>query len=157
MRPVASRQPGFTLVEALVVVALLAIVAGLAAPAFRSLIATMNTKATAFDVISDLTQARSEAIKRNGNTTVTPVAGDWAKGWTVAAGATLLRQRGASGSGISIAAPGAGVTFGPSGRIGADTADSNLTWTVSSTIAGVASRCVIVTPTGAARSKTGRC
>jgi type IV fimbrial biogenesis protein FimT len=154
----SRRVAGFTLIEAMVVVALIAILAGIAAPSFRSFIGTMNSKSAAFDLIGDLTAARSEAVKRNQNVTVVPVAGDWTKGWLVQWGANTLRERPALTSSLSVSgAPAGGVTFGPNGRLSADTVDTNLKWSISSTISGVTSRCVVVTPTGAARSSPGVC
>ena len=157
MKRLPIRRMGFTLTEAMVVVALLAVLAAIAAPAFRNLVGTMNTKSVAFDLISDLTAARSEAIKRNASTTIAPVGDDWANGWQITSGAATLRERVATGYAVSISAPTAGVVFAPNGRIGEDTVEDSLTWTVSSTIAGVIARCVVITPTGAARSKTGAC
>lgn len=151
----ASR--GFTLIEAMTVVAIVAILATLAAPGMRSLIGTMTSKSAAFDLIGDLTVARSEAIKRNQPTTVTPVGGDWAKGWQVLAGGTTVRERSALTSSLSVSAPTGGVTFRPNGRLSDDTAPGNLSWSISSTISGVTARCVVISPTGAARSKTGTC
>ena len=152
------RVAGFTLIEAMVVVALVAILAGLAGPSFRSFIGTMNSKSAAFDLIGDLTAARSEAVKRNQNATVVPVGGDWTNGWEVQSGGNTLRTRPALTSSLSVSgAPAAGVTFGPNGRLSADTVTTNLKWSISSTISGVTSRCVVVTPTGSARSSSGVC
>lgn len=149
---------GFTLIEAMVVVALLGIVAAIAAPSFRSFIGTMNTKAVAFDLISDLTSARSEAIKRNAVVDMVPIGGDWSKGWQVLAGTEVLRERAELASAISVGgAPAAGVSFLSNGRIGADTASANRKWSVTSTISGVTKRCVVITLTGSARSATGDC
>jgi type IV fimbrial biogenesis protein FimT len=150
---------GFTLIEAVVVVALLAIVAAVAAPSFRSFIGTMNSKSVAFDLINDLTVARSEAIKRNATTSMAPVGGDWAKGWQVLdANGGVLRERAALTSSLSVSgAAVAGVVFRPNGRLSDDVADDNLAWSISSSISGVTARCVVISPTGSARSKTGTC
>jgi type IV fimbrial biogenesis protein FimT len=111
------------LIEAMVVVALLSILAGIAAPGFRTFIGTMNSKSAAFDLIGDLTAARSEAVKRNQNATVVPVGGNWANGWQIQSGGNTLRERPALTSSLSVSgAPGGGVTFGPNGRLAADTA-----------------------------------
>lgn len=157
--PISSHcGAGFTLIEVVVVVALLAIVATIAAPSFRSFIGTMNSKSAAFDLISDLTVARSEAIKRNANITVTPIGGDWAKGWEVAAGGVKLRERAALTSSLTVGGDaGAGVVFAPNGRLANDITTANQKWSISSSISGVTARCVIISPTGSARSKTGNC
>lgn len=143
----------------MVVVAILAIVGAIAAPNFRSFIGTMNSKSVAFDLINDLTVARSEAIKGNQNVTVTPVGGDWANGWRVRdANGAALRDRSALASSLSVSgAPGAGVAFRPNGRMSDDTAPGNLKWHVSSSIGGVTDRCVVISPTGSAHSKMGAC
>jgi type IV fimbrial biogenesis protein FimT len=153
------RAGGFTLIETVVVVALLAIVAAVAAPSLRSFIGTMNSKSVAFDLINDLTVARAEAIKRNATTTLAPVGGDWTKGWQVLdANGGVLRERAALSSSLSVTgATVATVTFRPNGRLSDDTADGNLSWSVSSSISGVTARCVVISPTGSARSKTGSC
>lgn len=152
------RTRGFTLIETMTVVALLAIVAAIAAPSFRSFIGTMGTKAAAFDLISDLAYARSEAIKQNTSSTIAPVSGsDWASGWRVTLGAATLREHPALTSSIAVSSSPGAITFLPNGRLGSDTADASQAWRVESTIAGVTARCVVVTLTGAARSKYGAC
>jgi len=157
VKPRSRPERGFTIIELLTVVTILAIVSGIAAPSFRSLIGTMNTKSAAFDLISDLTTARSEAIKRNASASIAPVGGDWSKGWTISAGGATLRERSAPSSSISINAPTGGVVFGASGRLSGLANTNNLSWSVTSTITGVTARCVVITPTGAARAKSGGC
>ena len=160
-RPPLSRRAaaGFTMVELMVVVTIAAILAAIAGPNFRTFIGTMNSKSAAFDLIGDLTAARSEAIKRNQPTTVVPlVGGNWASGWQVIASGVTVRSRPALTSALSVAtAPAAGVTFQPNGRLGAETADGNVTWAISSSISGVTPRCIVITPTGSARSKASTC
>jgi type IV fimbrial biogenesis protein FimT len=155
----AAQAHGFTLIELMVTVSLIAIVSAIAAPNFRSLIGTMNAKSAAFDLIGDLTAARSEAIKRNQSTTVAPLEGDWSKGWEVRrADDVALRAHPALTSSLAVSgAPSAGVTFRPNGRLSDDTVTGNLTWTISSSISGVTARCVVITTTGSARSRPGVC
>lgn len=149
---------GFTLIEAMVVVALVAIVSAIAAPNMQTMIGSMNSRAVAFDLINDLTYARSEAIKRNQTASIVPVGGDWTQGWQVSAGGQALRSRSALASSLGVSGAAAtGVTFQPNGRIVNDTTTANLTWSISSSITGVQSRCVVISPTGAARSKNGSC
>jgi type IV fimbrial biogenesis protein FimT len=56
---------GFTLVELLVVVAIAALLAGLAAPAFRDLIENRRVDGAATELAADLQLARSEAVARH--------------------------------------------------------------------------------------------
>jgi type IV fimbrial biogenesis protein FimT len=153
------RPRGFTLVELAVTIAVLAILSTLAAPSFRAFIGTMRAKSAAFDLINDLSIARSEAIKGNQMTSITPVGGNWSNGWQVLDGnGALLRERAAMGSSLSISvAPAGGLSFLPNGRTPNDNAPGNLAWSITSSIAGVTARCVVVSPSGSARSKMGGC
>jgi type IV fimbrial biogenesis protein FimT len=74
---------GFTVIEMMVVVAILAVLAAMAAPNMRGVIQAQRLKTASFDLFAGLTLARSEAIKRNAAVTVTPNGGDWATGWVV--------------------------------------------------------------------------
>lgn len=158
-------EGGFTLIEGMVVVAILAIVAALAVPNFASFIGTMNTKSAAFDLIGDLTMARSEALKRNVAITVAPIENAWSKGWRILrppvspeTEPVALRERDGRFSNVSISAPSGGVVFQANGRLqNTDLATANVAWSITSSTAGAISRCVIVAPTGAARSKPGAC
>lgn len=82
-RRIARSIGGFTLVEAMIAIAVLAILASLAAPSFKELLAAQRIRLTASDLYSSLLMARSEAMKRNVTVTVTATGGDWQNGWTV--------------------------------------------------------------------------
>jgi prepilin-type N-terminal cleavage/methylation domain-containing protein len=58
-------QRAFTLIELMVVVAVLAIIATLAAPSFRDFIVLQRLKGINAQVVTDLQFARSEAVARN--------------------------------------------------------------------------------------------
>lgn len=93
-QPCAWHAAGFTVLETLVVLAVLATLVGLAGPALSGMIVTQQLKNASFDLASSLTLARSEALTRNVSVTIDPVAGEWARGWTVtAAGGTVLRRQ----------------------------------------------------------------
>ena len=82
-RPARSRVVGFTLPELLIAVAIVSILAAVAAPSFSTLIASQRTRAGATDLYLALAKARSEAIKRNTNVTLSPKGGVWNDGWEV--------------------------------------------------------------------------
>jgi type IV fimbrial biogenesis protein FimT len=93
LRP--SAQLGFTAIELMVVVAIVAILAALAAPSFNPLIERWRIRQSVDGLQSALYYARSEAIKRAGNVTIrkeasgangcplAPGTSDWDCGWFV--------------------------------------------------------------------------
>jgi prepilin-type N-terminal cleavage/methylation domain-containing protein len=62
---IPQQQSGVTLIELMITLAIAAVIALLALPAFQSMMASSRTKGTAESIISGLRLARSEAIKRN--------------------------------------------------------------------------------------------
>jgi len=92
---VPSRALGFTLIELMVTIGIAAVLAGLAAPSFRDLIANNRLKSHTSALHTSLLQARSEAIKRNSRVVLCKssdgatcaTSGDWQQGWVVFADA----------------------------------------------------------------------
>ena len=87
-----ARFGGFTIIELMVVVAIGAVLALIAVPSFRDTLNTTRQSSAVGLLMSDLNQARGEAIKRNGRVLVCVrnVAGtdcgagtDWRAGWLV--------------------------------------------------------------------------
>lgn len=76
-----SASHGFTLVELLVTVAVLAVVLGIAVPSYQSFISRNRLAATTNELVSALALARSEAVKRAKPVSV--VSADWSAGWEV--------------------------------------------------------------------------
>lgn len=107
---------GFTLIELMVTVAIAAILLTVGVPSFREFIANQRAKTAAQALFTDLTFARSEAIKRNGSVVVTPVGGKWADGWTISSAGTDIRKQ-SSLPQISATSPAASITFQRTGRV----------------------------------------
>lgn len=60
------------MVELMLVVAIAGVLAMFAIPGFKSLTQSQQVKNASFELYASLSLARSEAIKRNGNVTITP-------------------------------------------------------------------------------------
>lgn len=115
-------QRGFTIIELMFVVIILAVLAGLAAPSFSELARTQRVRATAVDLYSDITLARSEAIKRGAQMFVVPkdtaTPKDWARGWDIRlTGVTgvIIKTQDPMEGGITASGP-ASIIFGQAGR-----------------------------------------
>lgn len=78
----ARASHGFTAIELMVVVAIMAILAALAGPSFTPLIERWRARDAAETLTSTLYLARSEAIKRSGGITI-DATGGWNTGWKI--------------------------------------------------------------------------
>ena len=146
---------GFTLIELVVVVALLGVILAIAAPSMRSFVVGQRIRALSYDLTSDLLLARSEALKRNSTVVVARDTEQWHAGWTTVAGALQLSKRNAGGDVAFDGAP-ASITFDANGRVASPTAQVRIT--LSSTAADANSRrCVELDLSGRARSLVGAC
>lgn len=149
-----SPARGFTLIELMVVVTLAALLLGIGVPSFKGFIASQRVKTAASEFSMAAVLARSEAIKRNADVTITAAsagATGWKDGWTVAAGGTQLSVQPAY-SGLTFEGPEAAITYQSSGRLSA--AVTGMTITGNS---GSAVRCVSFDLSGLPKSQLGAC
>ena len=120
-----SRMRGFTLIELMVVVALVAIVLSLAAPSFTGTLARKRLEGVATELSTDIQYARSEAAQKNAAVgivfgtncyTVYLVGTSAATGCAALGGGSPLKDVGVSGGTTLAFAPttsGAFIAFDP--------------------------------------------
>lgn len=153
VRSVAQR--GFTIVELAIVIAIMAILAGVSTSSFVWLNQATQIRGAAFDLVADLDFARSEAVKRNGDVVVAPVGGTWTNGWTItAADGNVLRTRPALGAQVDFAAAPGTLTFDGGGRAALANVSNFRICPPSGSVAG---RTVRIDASGLSRSTKSNC
>jgi type IV fimbrial biogenesis protein FimT len=152
-RRLAPGARGFTLTEMLAVLMIVAVLGALAAPSFATLIRGQRVRTAASDLASALVFARSEAVKRNTDVTVSNIGASWNEGWQVTYddGGTKTARSQPAVAGLAVTASAGSVTFGGGGR-----ASTTALFTVNSNPASVDARCVEVRPDGLPRTWVDR-
>lgn len=159
------RSGGFTLIELLIVVAIVAILAGLAGPSLYEAGLSGKVAGYATDLAGSAKLARSEAIKRNVPVTMCVSAngsscgtGNWNQGWILLASGAVIQVQDALASGIQVNSASASVNFDPSGLL----VSSSATFTVCRKLptVGGSERVVTISATGkasVAKTSAGVC
>jgi len=91
MTQIKHDEQGFTMVEMMIVLAIIAILTSLVGPSFDDLIRSSRMTTQYNELLASLSLARSEAVKRDSTVTIcksnnhtTPACGgDWHNGWII--------------------------------------------------------------------------
>jgi len=159
MRSRLHAQRGFTAVEGMIVVAILAILAAFAAPAMNGMIRAQKVRTIAYDLFADLTVTRSEAIARGRNVALFSTSGlNWVDGWAIRDLTTgeVIRQQGPRASGVAFTADQTNIVFDRTGRLFGPT----VTWAIApvdTDAPDAQKRCIRITPSGRPNTLNGPC
>ncbi|MDH1009944.1 GspH/FimT family pseudopilin [Pseudomonas nicosulfuronedens] len=155
---------GFTLLELMVSLAVLAILVGIAVPSLSEATLASKLKASANDLVAGVAMGRSEAIKRNAVTSLCVSSdgascgsGGWEQGWIVISGSTVIQKHPAAPTGFKVTSSVAKIDFQPSG---VGNTQASVTVCRSAPTAGAQERVVNVSATGRAyvsKTATGSC
>jgi type IV fimbrial biogenesis protein FimT len=118
------RNKGFTLIEILMVILILAIIGGLAVPSVQEAQANARARGAAADLVTAMAEARNQAGAKQRNISLTRIGGDWANGWImnltipIAGVPDLAAHRGLAAPLAIVAAPDVeGLVFLPNGLV----------------------------------------
>ncbi|MGH8639559.1 MAG: GspH/FimT family pseudopilin, partial [Burkholderiales bacterium] len=120
---------GFTLIELMITLAILAIVITVGVPSLSDFVASQRVRTTASDIIADMAFARAEAIKESRIAIMAPInAANWKDGWRICVdldgggdcdvpGEVRKTATPVSGRTKVCATPNAPIVFRPDGRV----------------------------------------
>ncbi|HYC48743.1 MAG TPA: GspH/FimT family pseudopilin [Burkholderiales bacterium] len=150
--PALGDSRGFTVIELVIVMMILAILTVVAAPGLRTLLLNQQVKTASHSLLVSIATARSEAVTRNADVVVRP-SGSWTTGWTVAtAGGSELRRDYGSAR-LAIVGP-AQITFRGDGRPTADRIEFSI---AANGASSVEPRCLRLHLNGRPYLKGGAC
>lgn len=150
----AAPRGGFTIIELMVTIAVAAVLLAIAVPSFKAVMARTNIGGVHNEMLSALRFARTEAVSRAANVTVTADAAGWTKGWKIEdQGGVVLREHGPLADGYVVTASPTGtmgIGFQPNGS------SNHACFTISSPDGAAPSRHLAILPSGSIHS-AGSC
>ena len=158
-RSIPACTHGFTAIELLTVMAIIAIIAAIAMPDLSNLLVNQRLRAAGTDLMSSLIVARSEAIKRNGPVEVRPASGtDWTQGWVVNATASneQLDKKNPLGSNVTVSLAPASIAYQHNGRL-TSSATNKVQFSDSRSGSALSPRCLVIDPSGLPKLILGAC
>ena len=149
---------GFTLIEMIVTISVVAVLATLAAPSMTTTMAHHRVEDAASDLCAVLFRARADALMLNNDVSVLPVGGNWAAGWRIPdpvnSGKYLQAHEAARAVAITLTGAST-VTYQFNGRIRGSV---GIRFNVSSSVAGISTaKCIAVDPSGRPYTQDGTC
>jgi len=87
-----SKQRGFTIIELMITMGILAIIVGMALPSFTGFVQRNQLSSSVRSIIGGVALTRSQAISQREDVVFEPREGGWVNGWQVNHAGNIIRQ-----------------------------------------------------------------
>jgi type IV fimbrial biogenesis protein FimT len=142
---------GFTVIEAIVAMAIAAILLTVAIPSFRDYTAGQRAMSLANALLVDINLARSEALRRAGEVRMAPLGSAWTQGWRVEedGASDVIAQRDAlQSASLTLLGSASAIVFDPFGAVASPSGGVELRVCVGESGTRQAGRRVVISPSG---------